>query len=371
MALRVLNIIHNLEIGGAQANLLNLACERRADVESQAVVCWKRSGPFTDRLEAAGVRVIRPEGPGLRAAWQCLTQAVRELRPTVLHAHMSDSAFWAARLAGRFGLPFVVTFQDGTRIVPEMAGWKWMLRRFLVVHDARRAAMNIGVSRSLRQLMLDTLGASPERVVYIPNCIRMPEPAAVAAADAARAEYRGTAPRILALGRYIATKGFDALIAQAPQLVARWPGIRIDIVGGGELEGELKRQVASLGLEASIHITGPTTDPASLLRAANLFVSTSHYEGTSLALLEAMSWGLPVVASDVPGNRDLVVHDRTGVMYPLGDGAALVAGIVSQLEDHARAAEFAANARVLVDAEFSSRAILGRHVEIYRAASRR
>jgi glycosyltransferase involved in cell wall biosynthesis len=365
MSLRILNIIHNLEIGGAQSHLLNLATEPNPAIERQAVVCWKRGGPLVARLQAAGVDVTEPRSQSLLAVWRSLVDAVERVRPHVLHAHMSDSSFWAARLASRFRLPFVVTFQDGTRIVPEMAALKRRLRRWLVEHDARRAAMNIGVSESLRTVMLETLGVPADRVMYIPNCIRMPDENQLAEADAARKRTIVDAPRILALGRYVTIKGFDQLIAHAPRILARWPGAQIDIVGTGPLAEDLKRQAESLGVTGNVHVTGPSADPASLIKRANLFVSTSHYEGTSLALLEAMSWRLPVVVSNVPGNRDVVRDGHSGVHYELNDGNGLVAAIASQLSDRERASRLAAVGREEVDAEFSARAVLARHVEIY------
>ena len=183
MSLRVLHIIHNLEIGGAQSHLANLAAEPHVAIDRQAVISWKRGGPLAAVLQDRGVPLTQPPKAGLLAAWSHIREVAQALRPSLVHAHMPDSAFWAARLSHRYGMPFVTTFSNGTQLVPDMPAWKRRIRATVLRHDAKRAAMNIAVSEPLEALMRRSLGVRANRIVHIPNCIRLPDAGALDEAD--------------------------------------------------------------------------------------------------------------------------------------------------------------------------------------------
>jgi len=125
--------------------------------------------------------------------------------------------------------------------------------------------------------------------------------------------------------------------------------------------------IAELGLAGAVDLPGASPDPGPLLRAADLFVLPSHEEGMSIALLEAMALGVPLVASAIPGNRTLVTDGEHGRLAPPGDPEALAAAVLDQWADSDRAAEMAAAARGRVVEGYSIDAVARRHLELFRS----
>src|SRR5262249_43128352 len=132
------------------------------------------------------------------------------------------------------------------------------------------------------------------------------------------------------------------------------PGARIVLVGDGPRTEAWKALARELGVEDAVSFPGRVEKAAPFLEAADVYVAPSHFEGISLALLEAMAWRLPVVVSDVPGNRDTVVDGVTGVLYPLNDVEKLVGAISSLREDPSRARRLAESGRRAVQGPSAS-----------------
>lgn len=137
------------------------------------------------------------------------------------------------------------------------------------------------------------------------------------------------------------------------------------IIGGGRREAEMRRLAAELGLAGRVHFLGQRDDVPDLLSALDLFVLPSHSEGVSLALLEAMAAGLPVIATAVGGLPEVVTDGDNGLLVPPEDPEALATALERLLEDPALAQRLGANARRHVEENFSLER-LGREInEIY------
>jgi glycosyltransferase involved in cell wall biosynthesis len=143
---------------------------------------------------------------------------------------------------------------------------------------------------------------------------------------------------LVTVGTLVERKGFRRVIDVLPRLLASRPDLHYLVVGGAGPEGddslELRSRVAELGLQAQVHFLGPM-EPQSLslpLSAANVFVLASRYEGWANVLLEAMACGLPVVATDVGGNAQVVSQPTLGRIVPFGDADALAAALDEALQ---------------------------------------
>lgn len=371
MSHRVFHIIHNLERAGAQAHLVNLARERAPGIERQSIFAWKSGGAFEKELNECGVEIYFGEGKSgsLLRVRRRLFEALEVERPSLIHAHMSDSAFWAAMAGKRAKAPYFVTFQDGTRLVPEMAPPKKWLRMWLLRRAVAGATSVLAVTESLKEMLLRDLKSSADHTFFVPNCVSLPMIEEDGGRSSAGAAEEERPFNILLLGRYVDIKGQSQLIDAMPAILKTLPRAEAFLVGGGPMEDVLKERAVARGVERSVHITGPTTDPQKHFRSADVYVSTSHYEGTSLALLEAMSWRLPIVVSDVPGNRDVIRNGETGLLYALDDTDALARQILRLARDEDESRRLAIQAREAVAREFGARAILRRHMEIYGATA--
>lgn len=150
---------------------------------------------------------------------------------------------------------------------------------------------------------------------------------------------------------------------------ARFPTAQLIIVGEGP-DAALENQAPALGLtlghDQAISIPGSVSDSTETLRQADLFVLPSREEGMSIALLEAMALGLPVVASSIPGNLRLIEDLEQGRLIPAGDPAALAEAIIAQWENPDRATRMGLAARHRVEREFSIEAVAKAHLALFR-----
>lgn len=145
---------------------------------------------------------------------------------------------------------------------------------------------------------------------------------------------RKGSPVLAAVGRLTAQKGFDLLIAAFAAIAARHPDWTLRIWGEGELRGDLERQVHALGLADRIALPGNSNGREEWVRGADAFVCSSRHEGFGNALAEAAAAGLGVVSFDCPfGPSDIIRHERTGLLVPVGDTGALAAALDRLLGD--------------------------------------
>jgi glycosyltransferase involved in cell wall biosynthesis len=159
-------------------------------------------------------------------------------------------------------------------------------------------------------------------------------------------------------------KGHKELFTAMAQIRERHP-VHALIVGGGRRTDEVRQLATSLGLAGEVHFLGPRRDVPDLLKAMDIFVLPSYSEGVSLALLEAMAAGLPVIATEVGGLPEVVEHEKTGLLIPPRDVEALAGALGRLLADPAWARQLGANARAHVRKHFSLDR-LGREInEIY------
>jgi glycosyltransferase involved in cell wall biosynthesis len=162
-------------------------------------------------------------------------------------------------------------------------------------------------------------------------------------------------PRVLAVGRLQAQKGFDLLLQAWQMVVRQLPEARLRIVGGGPLEAELATLARTLGVESSVAFDPPTERIEALYREAAVFVLSSRYEGMPLALLEAQALGVPSVAFDCPTGPREILSEETGVLVPSADVPALAQAMLRLLRDPALRARMGA-AAIARDREVFSRA---------------
>ncbi len=281
--------------------------------------------------------------PGLLKAWDGLAMALgawprlrrlkREGRLDLIDAHFAYPDGYAATLLGRWlDVPVTITLR-GTEVRhsadPSLQG---MIRKAL-----RQAHRVFAVSESLRQVAV-RLGIGAEKVLVVGNGVDLQKFSPMLRDDARRAlNLPSEAPVLVTVGALVERKGFHRVMEVLPALRARFPSLLYLVVGGpspeGDMSAALRRQVQELGLEEAVHFLGPLP-PEQLrvpLSAANLFVLPTRNEGWANVLLEAMGCGLPVVATDVGGNAEVISSADLGVVVPFGESAALQQAIEDSL----------------------------------------
>ncbi|AMV35969.1 glycosyltransferase family 4 protein [Planctomyces sp. SH-PL62] len=175
------------------------------------------------------------------------------------------------------------------------------------------------------------------------------------------------APHAMFVGRLAPEKGLTTLVRAWPAVRSSFPNARLTLVGEGPERPALERAARDLGLPAgAVSLPGATDDVEAALRAADLFVLPSTEEGMSIALLEAMAIGVPVVATAIPGNRRLIADFKHGRLAPARDVDALARTIVEQWTTFDRAFHMSRAARGRVEQQFSIRAVARGHLQLFQ-----
>jgi len=275
---------------------------------------------------------------GGRSGWDFrvlrrLTEIVRTARPDLLHTFLFHANFagrWAAR---RGGIPVDRVICEIQTVEVER---RWHLRVDRWTH--RGCRLTVGNSPSVIDHLAVHAGIPQNRLLLIRGGID-PEPLRRAVAvDRTMLGLKPSDRIVLWVGRLDPVKGLRILIDSFVSVVTR-PDVRLLLVGGGPLLRELTEAVAILSVKDRVMLLGPRTDVPSLLRAADVFVFPSRTEGLPNALMEAMAAALPIVATDVPGCRDLIRNRETGLLVPYGDTQSLAAALGSLLDDRVLAAQ--------------------------------
>ncbi|MFI5456418.1 MAG: glycosyltransferase family 4 protein [Isosphaerales bacterium] len=232
------------------------------------------------------------------------------------------------------------------------------------IEDELREAWQTGTMRSSRFGEALHRTAETPRVVAIPNGVPVPE-----TAWQRRPEWQA-APRAVFVGRLAPEKGLDTLINAWPLVRATYPEARLILIGEGPQRGTLEDRVKALGMTLgpgqAVEMPGAAADPTEALRGADLFVLPSREEGMSIALLEAMALGIPLVASSIPGNRRLVSDFKHGRLSPPDDPEGLARIVIDQWGNFDRAFHMSRAARSRVDQEFSIQSVARKHLELFQ-----
>lgn len=234
------------------------------------------------------------------------------------------------------------------------------LERFFL---RRYANQVIAVSRySARELI--AAGVPEDRISVVYNGI--PDNAPPFLNDALTEPVSGPMIRVISVSRLVREKGLDVLLEAFSRVVQRHDNVQLLIVGSGPEEGHLHKRAAALALKPHIQFLGQRTDIAALLTLSDIFATTTRFENHSIAILEAMRAGLPVVATDVGGNPESIRHGKEGLLVPVDDVIATEEALVSLLASSRQRSRMARAGRARFTSEFSIQALSCRLTKLLR-----
>lgn len=333
MKTRVVHLINSMAPGGAERLLLDMAPHWDSERFDVRIIYLLPDDALRTELEQCPTPV---ETAGMRgwSDWRAarrLQRRLAELEPDVLHTHLMLADCLGRRWAVQHHIRAAVTtlhsgaaaFLGRGDFWGRAAGWL-----YCEVLERTRRVQTVACSGQVAESFRAT-GLSLGEIVVVENGIdltrvRDVEPDARTTTRAALGI--GESEIVcLTVARLGPEKGHAALLAAAEQLGPSCP-IRFLLVGGGELRGELEARVRAARLGDRVTLLGHRDDVPELLRAADLFALPSRWEGRPLALMEAYAAGLPIVATDVGGVRDMVLPGR-GILVPADDVDALADAI--------------------------------------------
>ena len=289
-----------------------------------------------------------------------LARFVRERRLHILHSHG-----YKADLIALFAAKF-----SGARVVSTPHGWSREHDRQLMLYESldRRLLRFFDCISPLSPDLRDGLqrcGVRERKVRMILNGVDIEEVDSVA--PTVTREPAGTV--IGYVGQLIRRKNVECLILAFHQLAALRDDVRLLIVGEGPSSEHLQELVSSLNLSRRVGFTGYRGDAIALMKTFDLFVLPSWEEGIPRCLMEAMAAGVPVVGSDIPGNRDLIEHEVTGLLFPPDSPERLQEAILSTVERPERAKDMAHRARAKIERRFSARRMADDYAALYDECS--
>lgn len=360
---RILHIIPTLVRGGAEKQLTLLATGLSQSAFDVHVAVLTHSGPYEAVLRQQDVPItfVNKRWKVDPAAYARLKRLIRELRPDIVHTWL-----FAANAYGR-----AAAFSSGVRhvIAGERCVDKWKVWHELAIdrYLAKRTARIVTNSSGVRDFYVRQ-GIAEDKFVIIPNGIDPPEEHGRMTREQFLNELGlpGDVKLIGAIGRLWPQKRYKDLIWAAELLKAARNDTHLVICGEGPQQELLENFVADVRVGDRVHFLGQRHDVSRWIHLLDCFWLGSAYEGQSNAMMEAMLAGVPVVATDIPGNRDLVVHEETGLLVPVGDAGQMARKTNLLLEEPTLARRLGAAGRERIRTEFTVDKMVERHAELYR-----
>lgn len=386
--LTVMQIISNLEIGGAQEMVRTLA-ESLSEAGCRSIVCTFRDGPLREEIERAGIPVeMLPQrrhsilnlalfADEARAIRRRLCEIVQEHQVDVLQTHLLRSMDFLVLSLRRDPGPRVFwTFHNSLFDLRadhlDRHGWLLGPKRFshhlLYRLGSRWVDGLVAVSEDVRGAILDTMpGIPPDKITVVANCVDIDR----YGISEERERFRralgfGDSDHLMtAVATFKRQKGHRTLLGAAAKVMPRFPRLKMLLVGDGDLREAMETLTAVEGLDDQIHFLGARQDVPEILAASDSFVLPSLWEGLPMALIEAMATGLPIIATDVSGTRDVMVPGETGLLVPPGDSESLAQAVEMLLNDPARGRRMGAAARRQVTALYGSHKQAAEYMALY------
>ncbi len=367
MVRRVLHIVSRFEIGGTERQLVERLRRHPRGFEP-LLACSDASGKFLPTIRALGIEPIVIPLRGLAhytagLAILRIAALIRSHKVDLVHANdltMSALGLSAARLAG---VSVVVNRVDMGHLRPGMTIWHRRMEMFA----ARHADICCANAEAVRRMCIEEEGCHPDRVVVVRNGLDLPAFDELAAQPGDPLPLEPGDSMVAVIGNLWPVKGHRVLVEAAALLRERCPKVRFFCAGEGSEKAALQKRIRELGLERTVVLLGHRIDVPSLLRRADAFTLCSSAEGLSNAVMEAMAARLPVVATDVGGNGELLEGGR-GVLVPYGDSQALAGALDRIFTDRVAAQAMGRRARAFIESELTLDGMQSAHEQLYLRA---
>jgi len=378
--LRVLHVLEDLGTAGAERQLAAFIPRSDRNQFLYEVCVFSSGGRFVGTLREAGVPIhvlgVATGGGMLRCALR-LRRLVREINPDILHAVLFRPGV-VTRAVGKWcGRPVVTTLVNTTYEPewyldnPRLRRWKvWITHTLDSLTSRLWGTAFVAISESVKASAASQLGIPRQKITVIPRGIDSKGDGAPPAGDVARfrVTLAGAAayPVILNIGRLVPQKGQQYAIKAMPLVLREFPTARLFIAGEGWLRNSLERLIAAEGLQAHVTLLGERKDVDLLLRAADVFIFPSLYEGFGNALLEAMAVGAPCIVSRIKTLVEVTEGGRVALLVDMRSPEDLAAKIVQLAQDREHARRLGLAAREWVESRYDLREIVAALEALYR-----
>lgn len=370
----IVHVVHGFSVGGLENGLVNLVNRMPAQRWRHAIVSLTRvSGRFAERVQRADVQFIElGKRPGhLVRDYPRLYRLFRQLRPAVVHTR-NLAALEATVPAWAAGVPVRIHGEHG---------WSGQdpdgrRRRYQYVRRLYRPFVSryVALSQHLEEYLERRVGVSAQRISQVYNgvdteCFRPAD----ARQPIAGCPFGDPADFLVGwVGRMDAVKDLPNLLQAFLRAIQRSPNaarhLRLVLVGAGPTRKAVELLIAQQGLGERVWLAGERADIADIMRGLDCFTLASLGEGISNTLLEAMGSRLPIVATRVGGNAELIESGMTGLLVPAADSEALAGALLRYFGDRVTARRHAKAARRVAETRFSLARMVADYCSLYETA---
>ena len=367
----VLHVMHRFATGGLENGVVNLINHMPAEAYRHAILAMTDITDFRNRVQRSDVQFIALNKPPGHGVWQYrkLFKLFRQLRPAIVHSR-NLSALEVQVPAWAAGVPVRVHGEHG-RDVGDLDGssvkyqrMRGLYRPFVHHYTA--------LSRDLADYLQQKVHVPPAAITQAYNGVDTvrfsPAVDGVQAVsgcpfDPARHWLVGTVGRMQTVkNQVMLANAFVLALRAAPELKDR---MRLVMVGDGPLRSEALTILEAAGCANLAWLPGERTDIEAVMRGLHAFALPSLAEGISNTILEAMASGVPVVATNVGGNADLVQHDYSGYIVPVANPQAMADRLVALASDPSQARQMGESGCLRVKEHFSMQAMVATYQRVY------
>ena len=363
---KIVLLTTGLAYGGAETQLVNLAIKLKERGWDVRIVSMLPPQAFTEELKRAGIPLatlnIRHKVPNPWIVFR-LVNILRQWQPDVVHSHMVHANL-LARIARLFcKIPVLISTAHN---INEGGRWREVAYRLTdPLADLTTNVSQAAVERYIR------VGAAPKnKIRFMPNGI-----------DTSRFKPDRTTGQCLrnelgvdnnfvwlSVGRFEAAKDYPNMLRAFKMVVDKRQDTLLLLVGQGSLLEEVRKLANELDLEDKVRFLGVRRDVPELMNAADAYVMSSAWEGMPMVLLEAHACGLPIVATDVGGNGEVVLNNRSGYLVPSRDAKVLAAAMMKMMAlSEAERRAMGEAGRAYVEANYSLEHVVDQWEALYKS----
>ena len=367
--MHVAHLVDSLHWGGAEkwiASFSEAAKSRDLNVTVMSLQPFVENNPYRTQMESLGVTVKAFSIKRLYdpAALPTLKRTLRTGKFDILQTHLSHSNILGTIAARRVGVPVVATLHSTHLSTRGHYFSRSLVEQLILRYGAHRV---IAVGRSVAEAHRYRFGN--KAIDIVPNGIKPGVELSTSERDKLRIELAGDPTRnlVIAVGRLVPLKGYAELLSAFAQVKTNHPKAFLVVVGDGRMRPELEVQVKALKLAEDVRLPGLRTDVPQILAAGDIFVNSSYWEGLSMAMLEAMAAGLPIMATSV-GEAPYLLAEGRGLLVQPRNANSLAAGLATLLDSSTTREKMGTSARSFCESNYSLGPWLDKIMEVYTCA---
>lgn len=367
----IAHIIYQLGVGGLENGLVNLINHLPQDRYRHVIICLKGYTDFSKRIKRSDVKVFDlNKQDGLNFSWYVsLYRLLRQLKPDIVHTRNFSTL--EGQIVATFARINARVHGEHGRDISDLEGKN---RKYNLLRKAIRPLIHrfITVSKDLEKWLINTIKVEPDHIKQIYNGVdnvRFSPKFVINSIEIPTNFITDNTFVIGSVGRMAKVKDYLSLVHAFLLLIKKTPQakdyLRLLIVGDGEARAECIALLRQAGVENLAWLPGERADISELMQLFDVFVLPSLAEGISNTILEAMSCGLPVIATNVGGNVELIIDSQTGKLIPSSNPAALATAIVEYYNHREMLIKHGQAARQLIEANFSMDKMVAGYLDVY------